>query len=68
MQQSKSCRNCESRKTVIGEEDTCMLSGYYCFSERKNPTRCGQNYENWQPRNPGFFGKLIRMFFMVEDK
>lgn len=41
----RTCKNCGHRRF-----DECMLSGYYCTTERKMPTICGINFDGWKPR------------------
>ena len=44
----KDCKTCGHRNwAILGYH--CSLSGYYCTTERRYPTQCGQNYENWIP-------------------
>lgn len=54
------CLNCAYRKGSGYEHSKCMLSGYYCTTERMYPAICGRNYENWKQREPG----VIKAFFM----
>jgi hypothetical protein len=45
----RNCMNCAHRKGsyTFGK---CMLSGYYCETERQHPTVCGVNFERWKRR------------------
>lgn len=46
----RNCKNCGHRKGNI-HNGKCMLSGYYCTTERKWPSQCGINFEGWIPRS-----------------
>lgn len=46
----KSCKTCD-RRTLSALGGYCNYSGYLCSTERKYPTKCGQNYEHgWVQR------------------
>ena len=45
----RTCYSCGNRNGGINY-GVCMLSGYYCMTERKIPSVCGKNFENWTPR------------------
>lgn len=53
---TKTCATCNSRK---GE--TCSISRFTCWIERKYPTVCGLHFERWTPR-PSFLRRLANYF------
>lgn len=65
--QNKTCHNCGHRNGNM-TYGKCMLSGYYCKTERKYATKCGIDFERWIPR-PKRIGliKQITIFFKGES-
>lgn len=55
----KTCDNCAYRKGSYIFYN-CMLSGFYCTTERIHPSRCGKNFENWKQREDFWLVKLIK--------
>ena len=45
----KTCNNCEYRLGTYSY-GRCMLSGYYCTTERAFPHNCGREFTGWKPR------------------
>jgi hypothetical protein len=56
----RTCKTCGHR-----DGDKCMLSGYYCTTERHLPTKCGLNFDNWTPRPKriGFKKWLLSLWY-----
>jgi len=54
----KSCSTCEHR---TGLTNNCSLSGFYCSTERRYPTKCGQDYDGWVQRL-GIFQRIRFVF------
>jgi hypothetical protein len=46
---SRSCQNCGHRNGDMTVA-ICMLSGYYCTTERSLPSVCGRFFDGWIPR------------------
>jgi hypothetical protein len=44
------CRTCSTCGHKLN--NMCMLGGYAIIYERRYPTKCGQNFENWTPKPP----------------
>ena len=59
MEQVKTCKTCAYRDGVTFNGAKCMLSGFYCTTERQSPSVCGQNFENWVQRPPSIWQKLF---------
>lgn len=50
MSEVKTCRTCAHREVSV-HFGRCARSGVYCSTERAYPTRCGKNFEGWEPRD-----------------
>lgn len=61
---NKTCKNRGHRAGGM-EFGKCMLSGYYCQTERKNPSNCGKNFEGWieRPKRIGIFKWIKQLFY-----
>lgn len=42
------CRTCSTCGHQDG--DRCMLSGFYCETERRYPDKCGIDFKGWIPK------------------
>ena len=56
----KSCRTCDRR---FGHK--CNLGGVHYETERKYPTKCGEEYDGWIPRK-GIFDRILEEIFGVD--
>lgn len=58
----KTCENCAYRKGSY-DKGHCLLGGVHCTTERQYPTRCGENFENWQQRARPSRWNIINYFY-----
>lgn len=61
----KNCKTCAHRQggPVFS---TCLLSGFFCSTERQYPTYCGVNFDGWVQRKP--IVVRIKEYFVGEAK
>lgn len=61
---NRTCKNCGHRNGGM-EFGQCMLSGFYCSTERKIPTVCGINFERWieRPKRKGLIKWLQSVLY-----
>ncbi len=57
----KTCSTCEHRSL-----NRCMLSGYFCTTERTYPTVCGRDFSGWIPRL-GIIQRIKAFFNGIES-
>ena len=55
----KNCMNCGHRRGIGFSTSRCMLSGYYCETERQHPSVCGIDFDRWKPRD-SIIDKILR--------
>lgn len=60
----RTCKNCGHRVGEMGNAK-CMLSGYYCNTERKYPTVCGEDFHGWipRPKSKGLKSWLLSLWY-----
>ena len=61
----KTCRTCEHR-AGFGYNAICMVSGYFCTTERRYPDICGVEFQRWKPR-ASLFNRIRQYFFGVKE-
>lgn len=61
----KDCRTCGYKVGVGYEYAKCTLSGCYCITERRYPSKCGENFEGWTPKPPS---KLKQFWEKLKSK
>lgn len=61
----KNCKTCAHRlgSFTYGK---CMLSGYYCITERKHPNVCGRDFKGWSQRKT-IFVRIKECFIGVKE-
>jgi len=62
----KNCNTCAYRNGFTYEYGDCLLSGYSCTTERKFPTRCGVDFDEWVYRKT-IFVRIKEWFFGVKE-
>ncbi len=60
----RTCHNCGHRSGGM-PYGKCMLSGYYCTTERQMPTVCGKDFQGWipRPKSKGIKGWLLSLWY-----
>jgi hypothetical protein len=56
----KNCTTCAHRHGT-SSYGKCLVSGYYCETERKYPQVCGTYFDRWQQR-PSIFQRIKAWF------
>ena len=65
METIKNCKTCAHRFGGV-QFGKCLLSGYYCSTERMYPSQCGKNYENWVQRPDSLFKRIVKSIFRIK--
>ena len=60
----KNCKTCAHRSGSV-VHGKCILSGYYCMTERSMPSVCGVDYDRWKqrPKRKGLINWVISLFY-----
>lgn len=57
----KNCMTCAHRKGTGFEYSRCMVTGFFCETERKHAVVCDVNFSRWEPK-VSFTTKIINIF------